>query len=102
MEWALFFKAVLSLAFVLGLLLLTLWAIKYLEVNSVKCRLFKKLADQRRLNVLETKRLDAKNSLVLVKCDDKEYLLLLGNSNVVIGSEKIAKSSKSKGDNNEK
>lgn len=102
MEWAVLFKAILSLVFVLGLLLLTLWTIKYLEVNSAKCRFFKKLADQRRLNVIETKRLDSKNSLVLVRCDNKEYLLLLGNSNVVLEQAVSVKPSKSKGDKNEK
>lgn len=86
MELALFFKAVLSLAFVLGLLLLTLWAIKYLEVNAGKARFLKKLADERRIDVLEMKKIDAKNSLVLVRRDDTEHLLVLGPTNLVVES----------------
>lgn len=33
---------------------------------------------KRRLALIETKSLDAKRRLVLLKCDDKEYLMLLG------------------------
>lgn len=91
MELALFFKAVLSLAFVLGLLLLTLWAIKYLEVNAGKARFLKKLAAERRIDVVEMKKIDAKNSLVLVRCDDREHLLVLGNTNLVVESMAAAK-----------
>ena len=94
MELALFFKAVLSLAFVLGLLLLTLWCIKYLEVNAKKTRFLKKLANERRIDVVEIKKIDAKNSLVLVKRDDVEHLLVLRSSNLVVESMIKTKSKK--------
>ncbi len=88
MEWALFFKAVLALAFVLGLMMLTLWAVKYLEVRGVKNRFMQKLQNERRIEIVESKRIDARNSLALVRCDDKEYFLLIGaTQNVVLDSE---------------
>lgn len=90
MEWVLLLKALVSLLFVLGLMLLTLWVFKYLEMNSAKCRLFKKLSEKKRISLVELRRIDTKNSVVLVQCDDKEYLLLLGASNLVLDS-KIAK-----------
>lgn len=100
MELTLFFKAVLSLAFVLGLLLLTLWAIKYLEVNAGKARFLKKLASERRIDVVEMKKIDAKNSLVLVRCDDTEHLLVLGSTNLVVESMvKSAPQMKTEGEN---
>ena len=80
MEWVLFLKAVLALAFVLGLMLLTLWAVKYLEVRGVKNRFMRRLQNERRIDVVEVKRIDARNSLVLVRRDDSEYLLVLGSS----------------------
>lgn len=36
MEWIMILKAVLALAFVLGLLLLTLWLFKYCELHGAK------------------------------------------------------------------
>ncbi len=100
MEWALLLKSVLSLVFVLGLLLLTLWAVKYMEINSVRCRFFKKLSEQRRLSTVELRRIDARNSVALVRCDDKEYLLLLGASNQVLDSKPLK--NESEVDKNEK
>lgn len=84
-------KAVLSLSFVLGLLLLTLWAMKYLEVNGGKCRLMRKLNGAKRIEVVETKRLDAKNTLFLVRRDNVEHLLVIGSSNLLVESSLPAK-----------
>lgn len=96
MEWLLLLKAVLSLVLVLGLLLLTLWAIKYLEVNSSKLKFIKKLGEARRIEVVETKRLDAKNSIILIRRDNVEHLVLLGNSNLLIENNIIAPKNKNK------
>lgn len=84
MEWMLVLKALLSLCFVLGLLLLTLWGIKYLEVNGSKCRLVRSLNQSKRLDVIESRRLDARNTLYLVRRDNTEHLLLVGSSNLVV------------------
>lgn len=86
MEWLLLLKAVLSLVLVLGLLLITLWAIKYLEINSSKCRMFKKLNDNRRLEIIEIRKIDSRNSAVLLRRDNIEHLLILGNTNLLVES----------------
>lgn len=100
MEWLLLLKAVLSLVLVLGLLLVTLWAIKYIEVNSSKNRFFKKLNENRRLEIIEVKKIDAKNSIILLRRDNFEHLLLLGNSNLLIESNITPSSTKKpKGEN---
>ena len=47
-----------------------------------------KLQNERRIEIVESKRIDARNSLALVRCDDKEYFLLIGaTQNVVLDSE---------------
>ena len=84
MDFILLIKAVMSLLFVLGLLFVTLWAVKYIEVNSASGKMFKKLNNRRRLKVVEIKRIDSRNALVLVRRDDKEHLLLIGPSSQII------------------
>ena len=80
MEWHDILQAVLSLIFVIGLLLLTLWVFKYCELKGLKCKLVKNLKAGQRLEVVEFRSLDSKNSVVLLRRDDREYLLLLGNN----------------------
>ncbi len=80
MEITLIIKAVLTLVFVLGLLFLTVWALKYCELKSANNRLFNKIRNHRRLEVIESNRIDLRNSLVLVRRDNTEHLLLLSPS----------------------
>lgn len=95
MEWIMILKAVLALAFVLGLLLLTLWLFKYCELHGAKTRFFKKLQDTQRLKIEEIRRIDARNSVVLVKKDQTEYLLLLGaNQNLLLETTECKKAKK--------
>lgn len=95
MEWMMMVKAVLALAFVLGLLLLVLWLLKYCELHGAKNRFFKKLQTSQRLSIEEVRRIDAKNSLVLVRKDNTEMLLLLGaNQNLLLETAKINKAEK--------
>lgn len=85
-------KAILSLLFVLGLLLVTIWLIKYMQMKTPQNKFFKKLQDQQRIEVLENKRIDAKNSIILIKKDNKEYMLWMGVSqNLVIEAGIVAK-----------
>lgn len=51
---------------------------KYLQLKSNNSRLFKHLQSNERIRIVEKKRLDAKNMLVLLKKDDKEFLVLTG------------------------
>lgn len=92
-------KAVLSLAFVLGLLMLTLWAIKYCQIYSSQNCFMRKLSAEQRLNIIETRKLDAKNTLVLLKKDNVEHLLLLGASqNILVESVSLKPSTLKKGE----
>lgn len=80
MEWIMLLKTVLALAFVLGLLLLMLWAVKYCELKGGKNRFIRRLQENQRLSVVEIRRIDARNSVVLIRRDETEHLLLLGST----------------------
>jgi flagellar protein FliO/FliZ len=73
-----YLRAVLALAFVIGLIFLLATVVK-------RTGLDKKLAGNttgtKRLSIIETMYLDPKRRLVIVKCDSKEHVLLLGMSN---------------------
>ena len=77
MEISLIIKAVLALVFVLGLLFITVWGLKYCELKSAKNRFFQNMRKHHRLEIIESRRLDLRNSLFLVRCDNTEHLLLL-------------------------
>lgn len=92
MDFMLFFQALLALFIVLGLMLLLFWFAKYCEVKGCKNPFFKKLNIRNRLSVVEVKRVDAKNTLVIARCDDDEYVLLLGNtSSLLLKTNKVSK-----------
>lgn len=79
-----YLRAVLALAFVAGLMFLLAGVVR-------KTGLDKRFGGgnnaARRLNVVETLYIDPKNRLVVVKCDNKEHVLLLGASgNVLVES----------------
>ena len=77
-------QALLALVFVLGLMLVTLWLMKYLQLKSNNSRLFKHLQSNERIRIVEKKRLYAKNMLVLFKKDDKEFLVLTGVGGIIL------------------
>ena len=77
-------QSILALLFVLGLLLLTLWVIKYVQTKAPGCKAFRNLQEGRRLRIIENQKIDAGNSLLLVKKDDKEFLLFCGNRRAVL------------------
>jgi len=95
MDWAHIIQAILSLIFVIGLLLLSLWTFKYCENKGVKSRFMRKLKADSRLDVMEYKRIDNKNALVLLRCDSQEFLALLGTTdNILHPLEKTTKGKK--------
>jgi flagellar protein FliO/FliZ len=76
-----YFKFVLALIFVLGLIgVLALLVRRYGFGMSA----LQKRADGRRLQVVEIRPLDARRRLVLVRRDDVEHLILLGASSEII------------------
>ena len=77
MEIIAIFKAVLALAFVVGLLLLTLWLMKYCQIKLQKNSIIRNLHKNNRLEIIENKKVDSKNSLLLIRRDNVEHLILL-------------------------
>lgn len=91
MDWHNLVHAVLALIFVIGLLLLTLWLLKYCQLKGLNCKIVRSLKSGGRLEVIEQKRLDAKNTVVLLRCDTEEHLLLLGTSaNLLLSTKQVS------------
>lgn len=65
-------RFVAALAFVLGLIALLAWAARRFRLGQASP------GAARRLAVIETLPLDPRRKLVLARCDQREYLLLLG------------------------
>ena len=86
-------QAVLALVLVLGLLLLTLGGLKYLQMKVPSCAMLKRLRENERLKVLEQRRIDARSSLWLLGKDNKEFLVLISNGQALLleASEKTGK-----------
>ena len=78
MEFSHLLQAVLAFIFVLGLMFLTLWLIKICQQKGSLIKFSKCLNKSFRINIIERHRLDIKNSVVLLKCDNTEYLVLIG------------------------
>jgi flagellar protein FliO/FliZ len=79
MDYALYLRAILSLVFVLGLLLVMSWAVKRFHLGAGGVPLVQR-NKLRRMAVVETMALDGRRRLVLVRRDDVEHLILLGGT----------------------
>jgi len=75
MDIAVYFKFLLVLVFVLGLIGCLAWAARRFGLAG---RLTPNTGKARRLSVVEVMPLDARRRLVLLRRDDTEYLVLLG------------------------
>ena len=84
MNFSLLLQAFLSLLFVIGLVFLVFWLMKFCESKGLRNPLLRKLNVSNRLSVIESKRLDNHNYLLLARCDDDEYLFLIGNNQNLI------------------
>ena len=92
MDFMLFLQAVLSLAFVIGLMLVVCWLMKYCEQRGCKNPFLKKFNVSNRLEIVESKRIDARNTLAIMRCDDDEFVVLVGASqNLLLKAGKINK-----------
>ena len=77
-----YLKVIFALAFVLGLIVLSG---VFLKKTGLDKKLIGNKINNNRLAVVESLYLDPKNRLVIVKCDEKEMILLVGtNGNLVI------------------
>ncbi len=85
MDFSQIFQSLLAFIFVLGLMFVTLWLIKFCQHKGLNCRLSKCFGTGSRIKIVEQRRLDAKTSVVLIEYGAEEFLLLLGpTSNLVL------------------
>lgn len=78
MEFTQLLQTVLAFIFVLGLMFITLWLIKICQQKGSVINLGKYLNKNSRINIIERQRIDMKNSVVLLQCDNVEYLAIVG------------------------
>jgi flagellar protein FliO/FliZ len=77
-----YFQFILALVFVLALIGLLAWGYRHFALGN---RFPGRRAKESRLEIIETKHVDAKRKLVLVRRDDTEHLILLGpNSELLV------------------
>lgn len=74
-------RAVLALLFVLALILLVAWLVRRFGLD----RNWKPASGaKRRLEVMERMTIDPKRQVVLIRCDSREHLLVLGQNEVQV------------------
>jgi flagellar protein FliO/FliZ len=86
MEFVPFIKYFLGLIFVLGLIAGAAWLARHFGMVA---KVSQKTSGQRRLEITEVLPVDAKRRLILVKRDDKEHLILLGQEHDLIVEQNI-------------
>lgn len=83
-----FFQALLALIFVLGLLLITLWAIKTCQQKGLSGKLGKCFKNGNKINLVDYRRIDAKNSAVVLNYDEEEFFILLSANDALLLKQK--------------
>ncbi len=68
-----YLRFILSLAFVLALMVLLSYIVRRTGLGTAN-----PLGRNKRLNIQETRQIDPRHKLVLIKCDDREHLVILG------------------------
>ena len=81
MEYDLYLRFLLTLAFVLGLIAALTWAARRFGLAGT---LTARKSRNTRLAVVEAVMIDAKRRLVLIRRDDREHLLLLGPAGEIV------------------
>lgn len=84
MEFSQLLHTLLAFIFVLGLIFITLWLIKFCQQKGLSCHLGKCLKYNHRIKILEHHRLDTKNSAILLEYKDQEFLLILGPTSTLL------------------
>lgn len=77
-----YIRYILSFAFVLGLIGLCYWLVKRYAVNSLGLAM--NLGKTPRLRVVESRVLDGRRRLVLVRRDDVEHLVVIGGESDMV------------------
>ena len=83
-----FLSAFLGLAFVLGIIFLITYLFKRFGPSLITATT--KTGKNNSIVLLEAKAVDPKNRLVLIRCKNKEYLILTGESNTIVDSFDVA------------
>lgn len=89
MEPISYVRALLALIFVLALIGLLTWALRRWQASGGT--LSKKMAGDRRLQLVEQFYFEPKRRLVLMRCDDTEHLILLGHQRETLISSRTVK-----------
>ena len=84
MEFSQLLQTILAFIFVLGLMFITLWLIKICQQKGTLIKLSKCLNKNSRIQILERHRVDIKNSAILLKCDNTEYFMIIGEKSHTI------------------
>ena len=84
MEFSQLLQTILAFVFVLGLMFITLWVIKICQQKGTLIKLGKCLNKNSRIQILERHRIDIKNSAILLKCDNTEYFMIIGEKSHTI------------------
>ena len=84
MELSQLLQTILAFIFVLGLMFITLWFIKICQQNGALIKFSKNLKKNSRINILERRRIDIKNTAVLLRCDNTEYFVIIGEKSHTI------------------
>lgn len=82
-----YLRFALALAFVLGLIAALAWLARRFGVGGGLAALKPRSS---RLAVVETVMLDAKRRLVLIRCDEREHLIILGTTGETVVEAGIA------------
>lgn len=87
--------AILGLIFVLGLALITIALLKWMQNKGADLCLCRKLKKAKQINIIEQHRIDTRNSIVLLENAGKRYLLLVGaDSSILLDTATVKGSAK--------
>ncbi len=81
MQTASLIQSVIALGFVLALILAIAWLVRRYGIDK---NWHVKTGDKQRLQLVERLTIDPRRQLVLVRRDDKEHLLMLGQNEALI------------------
>ena len=80
MEYSDYLRFVAAFGFIIGLILVCAWGARRMGLTPQ----IGATENNKRLAVIETLNLDAKRKLILIRRDDKEHLLLVGETDMTI------------------
>lgn len=90
-EWVDIVKLFFSLVFVLSLMALLAFVMRYLDAPNRFNRIIAQKFPRRRLQVIERHTIDRNNTVVILRCDSREHVVVIGqNAHSVLESRDCA------------